>query len=70
MNIDEELKEVEAIHAAFDELVSHGTPWGLNHVTVSIEGLKELQRRIDRLHQSLREAVDGAHPNADTARMS
>lgn len=56
MSIDEELKEIEAIHAAFDDLVSHGKPVGLNDVTVSVEGLVKLQERIDQLHHNLREA--------------
>jgi len=67
MNIDEELREVEAIHAAFDDLVSHGQPSGLKHVTVSVEGLVKLQKRINRLHKDLRAAWGAAHPNADTA---
>jgi hypothetical protein len=53
MDVDRELKGVGAIHAAFDNLVSHGKPSGAKHVTVSIERLTRLQQHIERLHQSL-----------------
>lgn len=56
MGIDEELKEIEAIHAAFDDLVSHGKPIGVDGVAVSVEGLVKLQQRIDQLHHDLRAA--------------
>ncbi len=67
MSINEELREIEAIHAAFDDLVSHGKPAGPNHVTVSIDRLVKLQKRIDRLYGDLRDAWDVTHPDTDAA---
>jgi hypothetical protein len=60
MDIDKELREIEAIHGAYNDLVAHGTPSG-NRITVSIADLVKLQKRLDQLREDLREAANLAH---------
>ena len=57
MDIEKELREIEAIHTAFDDLVAHGRPSGARQIIVSIPDLVKLQKRIERLHGDLRGAL-------------
>ena len=57
MDIDKELREIEAIHGAFNDLVAHGTPSG-KRITVLISDLVRLQRRLDQLREDLRAAAN------------
>jgi len=64
LNIEQELAAVLSIRACFDDLVAHSQRQDEEHVLVPLGSLRDLQGRLDQLHEDLHEAAVAAANNA------
>lgn len=56
---NKQLREIEAIRTAFEELASYGIASGKDQVTVDMAALVTLEEHIDQLHRDLKLASAG-----------
>ena len=64
LNIDQELAAILSIRACFDDLVAHSQRHDEAHLLVPLDILRDLQARLERLHEDLHEAAVAAENNA------